>query len=33
LQEFGCDEFQGYYLSPPLPADEFQRLWLDSNKS
>jgi diguanylate cyclase (GGDEF)-like protein/PAS domain S-box-containing protein len=29
LQEYGCDEFQGYYLSPPLPADEFQRLWLD----
>jgi diguanylate cyclase (GGDEF)-like protein/PAS domain S-box-containing protein len=33
LQAYGCDEFQGYYFSPPLPADEFQRLWLDSNKS
>jgi diguanylate cyclase (GGDEF)-like protein/PAS domain S-box-containing protein len=33
LQEYGCDEFQGYYFSPPLPSDQFQRRWLDSNKS
>jgi EAL domain-containing protein (putative c-di-GMP-specific phosphodiesterase class I) len=29
LQSYGCDEIQGYYLSPPLPADEFQRRWID----
>ncbi|PPD39413.1 MAG: diguanylate cyclase [Methylobacter sp.] len=29
LQSFGCDEIQGYYLSPPLPADEFQRRWIE----
>jgi EAL domain-containing protein (putative c-di-GMP-specific phosphodiesterase class I) len=28
LQSFGCDEIQGYYLSPPLPADEFQLRWI-----
>lgn len=30
LQSYGCHEIQGYYLSPPLPADEFQRRWIDS---
>ncbi|HEY8035588.1 MAG TPA: EAL domain-containing protein [Methylobacter sp.] len=30
LRSYGCDEIQGYYLSPPLPADEFQRRWIDS---
>ncbi|TAK64676.1 EAL domain-containing protein [Methylobacter sp.] len=29
LQSYGCHEIQGYYLSPPLPADEFQRRWID----
>ena len=29
LQSFGCNEIQGYYLSPPLPADEFQGSWID----
>jgi diguanylate cyclase (GGDEF)-like protein/PAS domain S-box-containing protein len=29
LQSFGCHEVQGYYLSPPLLADEFQRRWID----
>ncbi len=29
LQSFGCDEIQGYYLSPPLPAGEFQAHWID----
>lgn len=28
LQSYGCHEIQGYYLSPPLPADEFQKRWL-----
>ncbi|WP_026671728.1 putative bifunctional diguanylate cyclase/phosphodiesterase [Alkalihalobacterium bogoriense] len=23
LKDIGCEEFQGYYLSPPLPIDEF----------
>ena len=26
LKEMGCDIIQGYYFSPPLPADEFDRL-------
>ncbi|TAN68249.1 MAG: EAL domain-containing protein [Methylobacter sp.] len=29
LQSYGCHEIQGYYLSPPLPADEFQERWID----
>ncbi|MGZ5009318.1 MAG: putative bifunctional diguanylate cyclase/phosphodiesterase, partial [Methylobacter sp.] len=29
LQSYGCDEIQGYYLSKPLPADEFQGYWID----
>ncbi len=29
LQSYGCDEIQGYYLSPPLPADEFQERWIN----
>jgi diguanylate cyclase (GGDEF)-like protein len=27
LAEFGCDEAQGFYISRPMPADEFAR-WL-----
>ncbi|HEX6131257.1 MAG TPA: EAL domain-containing protein, partial [Actinomycetota bacterium] len=27
LAEFGCDEAQGYYISKPMPAEEFTR-WL-----
>ena len=23
----GCDCFQGYLYSPPVPADEFERIW------
>lgn len=26
LKDMGCDIIQGYYFSPPLPADEFDRL-------
>lgn len=26
LQNCGCDEIQGYWLSPPVPADKFERL-------
>lgn len=26
LKKFGCDEFQGYYFSKPLPEDEFYQL-------
>jgi diguanylate cyclase (GGDEF)-like protein len=30
LRSLGCDCAQGYFMSPPLPADAF-RNWLDSN--
>ena len=30
LATYGCQMFQGYYLSKPLPAEEFQRQWLDT---
>jgi diguanylate cyclase len=28
LREAGCDKYQGYYCSPPVPAEEFARLVL-----
>jgi len=30
LRELGCDSAQGYYMSPPLPADDF-RAWLNGS--
>ena len=33
LQMLGCDEVQGYYLSRPLPAAEFERYVLSSQSS
>jgi len=32
LAEHGCDECQGYYFSPPLPADECGR-WLTERRA
>jgi diguanylate cyclase (GGDEF)-like protein len=29
LRNLDCDEVQGFYYSPPVPADEFERLVLD----
>jgi diguanylate cyclase (GGDEF)-like protein/PAS domain S-box-containing protein len=29
LKSYGCHLFQGYYISPALPADEFQNRWLN----
>jgi diguanylate cyclase (GGDEF)-like protein/PAS domain S-box-containing protein len=29
LRLLKCDEIQGFYFSTPLPADVFQRLWLE----
>lgn len=26
LKAMGCDQYQGYYFSPPVPADEFEAL-------
>lgn len=30
LRHLGCDKFQGYYFSKPVPIDDFERLVLDS---
>ncbi len=30
LKTAGCDEYQGYHYSRPLPADQFQRLIRDA---
>ncbi|MDY6820945.1 MAG: EAL domain-containing protein, partial [Deferribacterota bacterium] len=32
LKEWGCDEYQGYYFSKPLPADKFEELFIGTNK-
>jgi EAL domain-containing protein (putative c-di-GMP-specific phosphodiesterase class I) len=29
LRSYNCHEIQGYYLSPPVVADEFQKRWID----
>ena len=26
LKEIGCDEAQGYWFSPPLPIDKYEKL-------
>ncbi len=26
LKEEGCDSYQGYLMSPPVPADKFEQL-------
>ncbi len=31
LAEKGCDFLQGYLMSPPLPAEQFERLMLNTN--
>ena len=28
LNAYGCDEYQGYYFSQPLPVAEFEQRWL-----
>jgi diguanylate cyclase (GGDEF)-like protein len=33
LRERGCDEIQGYYFAPPLPASEISKLLLSGNTS
>ncbi len=32
LKEFGCDEIQGYYYSPPLPTAEFAKYYEESGQ-
>jgi EAL domain-containing protein (putative c-di-GMP-specific phosphodiesterase class I) len=33
LKEKGCDVYQGYIKSKPLPADEFLKLLRENNKN
>jgi EAL domain-containing protein (putative c-di-GMP-specific phosphodiesterase class I) len=33
LQKIGCDTFQGYLKSRPIPADEFVELLLDQQRA
>ena len=33
LKTAGCDEYQGYHYSRPLPADQFQRLIRDARSN
>ena len=33
LQQYGCREMQGFLFSPPLPAEEFERLLLQRTRS
>lgn len=30
LQDAGCEQFQGYYFSKPIPIAEFEKTWLTS---
>jgi EAL domain-containing protein (putative c-di-GMP-specific phosphodiesterase class I) len=32
LRRNGCDEIQGYYFSPPVPAAEFERMLIDGKR-
>jgi EAL domain-containing protein (putative c-di-GMP-specific phosphodiesterase class I) len=32
LLAMGCNAFQGYFFSRPLPFDEFERVWLRKNQ-
>ncbi|MGB4659299.1 MAG: EAL domain-containing protein [Mobilitalea sp.] len=32
LRELGCDEIQGYYFSKPLPAEEVEKIWLNTRE-
>jgi EAL domain-containing protein (putative c-di-GMP-specific phosphodiesterase class I) len=31
LQELGCDEIQGFYYSRPIPATEFEKMYLSKS--
>src|SRR6185312_10081435 len=33
LRNLGCDQYQGYHFSPPVPASEFARLVCDWQKA
>ena len=26
LRDLGCDQYQGFHCSPPVPADEFEQM-------
>ena len=31
LKELGCDLGQGYLVGRPIPADEFEKIWIKKN--
>jgi len=33
LKFYGCHEIQGYYVSPPLPEDEFEKRFIEQRDS
>ena len=33
LQKYECDEIQGYYYSKPIPAEDFEKKFINNLKN